>query len=96
MRLLFALVLTAPLVAGCTPYIPERMDFGTSALAPKGETPPEYAAFNNYDPNVAGMLASQICATEYQPRAVVVADANPGQMITATGTCAPHRVLIGP
>lgn len=95
MRLLLALVLTA-LAAGCTPYIPERLDFGTSALAPKGDIPPEYAGFNNYDPAVNPMLANQICATEYQPRAVTTADASPGQMITATGTCAPHRVLIGP
>jgi hypothetical protein len=96
MRSLAVLVLAVPLMAGCTPYIPERLDFGTSALAPKGEIPPEYAGFNNYDPSVNALLANQICATEYQPRAVVTDDANPGQMVTATGTCAPHRVLTGP
>lgn len=96
MRLLVALVLTAPLVAGCTPYIPERLDFGTSALAPKGDIPPEYAGFNNYDPNINPVLANQICATSYQPRAVTTSDASPGQLVTATGTCAPHKVLLGP
>jgi hypothetical protein len=96
MRLPLAIVLIASLATGCTPYIPERLDFGTSALAPKGDIPPEYAAFNSYDPSVNEVLGNQICATGYQPRAVTTADASPGQMITATGTCAPHRVLIGP
>jgi hypothetical protein len=96
MRMLSAIVLVASLTAGCTPYIPERLDFGTSALAPKGDIPPEYAAFNSYDPSVNALLGNQICATEYQPRAATTADASPGQMITATGTCAPHRVLTGP
>ncbi len=96
MRSLFALILVAPLAAGCTPYIPERLDFGTSALTPTGDIPPEYAQFNNYDPGVNSVMASQICATSYQPRQVITADAAPGQIVTATGTCAPHRVLIGP
>jgi len=96
MRLLSAMLLAVSFVAGCTPYIPERLDIGTSALAPKGDIPPEYAAFNNYDPSVNALLGNQICATEYQPRAVTTADASPGQMVAATGTCAPHRVLIGP
>jgi len=96
MRSLFALVLLAPLAAGCTPYIHERLDFGTSALAPKGDIPPEYAGFNNYDPNVNPVMAQQICATSYVPRTVTTADAAPGQLVTANGTCAPHRVLLGP
>jgi hypothetical protein len=96
MRSLAALVLAAPLFAGCSPYIPERLDFGTTAAVPKGETPPEYAAFNNYDPAVNAVLADQLCATEYQPRAVTTDDANPGELVRATGTCAPHRVLLGP
>ena len=70
MRSLLALVLLAPLAAGCTPYIPERLDFGTSALAPTGDIPPEYAGFNNYDPNVNAVMAQQICATSYVPRTV--------------------------
>jgi hypothetical protein len=96
MRLLLALMLVAPLAAGCTPYIPERLDFGTSGLAPKGDIPPEYAQFNNYDPGVSSVLANQICATSYQPRQVTTTDASPGALVTATGTCAPHRVLLGP
>jgi hypothetical protein len=96
MRSLLALIVVAPLAAGCTPYIPERLDFGTSALTPKGDIPPAYAQFNNYDPGVNSVLANQICATSYQPRQVTAADAAPGELVTPTGTCAPHRVLLGP
>ena len=96
MRLLLALVLLPPLVAGCTPYIPEKMDFGTSAAAPKGAIPPEFTEFNAYDPNVNTVLATQICATSYQPGDVTIADASPGQIVTAHGTCAQHRPLTGP
>jgi hypothetical protein len=96
MRLVLAVVLVSPLVAGCTPYMPERLDFGTSAAVPKGDIPPEYAKFNAYDPNVNALLGEQICATRYQPSALVAADASPGQLVTATGTCAAHRPFIGP
>jgi hypothetical protein len=96
MRSLIFLVIAAPLVTGCTPYIAERLDFGTSAAVPKGDIPPEYAGFNNYDPAVNPVLAQQICATSYQPRTVATNDASPGQLVTARGTCAPHTVLIGP
>ena len=95
MRLLLALTLVVPLVAGCTPYIPEKLDFGTSAAVPKGDIPPEYAGFNAYDPAINPLLAQQICATGYEPRDVTVADASPGQLVTAHGTCAVHRPLIG-
>ena len=96
MRLLFALGLVLSLVAGCTPYIPEKLDFGTTAAAPKGNIPPEFAGFNAYDPNVNSVLAQQICATSYQPGDLTAADASPGEIMTAHGTCAPHRPIIGP
>jgi hypothetical protein len=96
MRSFIALVLAAPLVAGCTPYIAERLEFGTSAAVPKGDIPPEYAGFNAYDPNVNPVLANQMCATYYQPRTVTTSDAAPGQLVNAVGTCAPHTVLLGP
>jgi hypothetical protein len=95
MRLLFALALLSPLVAGCTPYLPIKADFGTSAAVPKGNLPPEYAQFNAYDASVNATLAQQICATLYQPGDVVTTDASPGQLVTAHGTCAPHRPIIG-
>ena len=95
MRLLFALVLVSPLVVGCTPYIPMKTDFGTSAAVPKADIPPEYADFNAYDPNVNPVLAQQICATPYQPGDVMIAAASPGELVTAHGTCATHRPIIG-
>jgi hypothetical protein len=95
MRLLFALALVSPLVAGCTPYIPIKGDFGTTAAVPKGDIPPEFAEFNAYDPNVNPVLAQQICATPYQPGDVTTSDASPGQLVTAHGTCAIHRPIIG-
>jgi hypothetical protein len=95
MRLIFALMLVGPLAAGCTPYMPLKTDFGTSAAVPKGDIPPEYAGFNAYDPSVNGLLANQICATKYHPSDVTVSDASPGQLVTAHGTCAPHVPIIG-
>ena len=40
MRLLSALMLVVPLVSGCTPYLPEKLDFGTTAAVPVGDIPP--------------------------------------------------------
>jgi hypothetical protein len=95
MRPLILLALVSPLVAGCTPYIPMRTDFGVSALAPKGDIPPEFAAFNAYDPALNPILAAQVCATGFEPRETTITDAVPGQLVTARGTCAPHRPIIG-
>lgn len=95
MRLLFALAFVAPLVAGCTPYIPLKTDFGASAAVPKGDIPPEFAAFNAYDPAVGTVLAQQICATPYLPEDVTNSDAAPGQLVNTRGTCAPHQPIIG-
>jgi hypothetical protein len=95
MRLIFALAVCSPLLAGCTPYLPQRTDFGTSAAVPKGDIPPEYAAFNAYDPGVNSVLAQQICATPYRPADVVTNNASPGQLVSAHGTCASHLPIIG-
>jgi hypothetical protein len=40
MRVLFVLALLSALAA-CAPYIPVKDDFGTSALVPYGDMPPE-------------------------------------------------------
>jgi hypothetical protein len=95
MRLLFAIALVGLLVASCTPYIPEKLDFGTSAAVAKGPVPPDYAGFNAYDPTINGVLAQQICATAYRPGDVATNDASPGQLVTAHGTCAVHQPLVG-
>src|ERR1700732_5183540 len=96
MRLLLALMLVPPLLAGCTPYLAAKNDFGTSARWPPEGTPPEFADFSTMDPAINMLLANQICATSYQPREVGRIDAQPGQLATARGTCAPHTPILGP
>jgi hypothetical protein len=95
MRSILALALLSPLVAACTPYIPLKADFGTSAAVPKGDIPAEFAAFNAYDANVNPLLARQICATKAIPTDVSVRDAAPGQMVTEHAICETHLPLIG-
>ena len=96
MRALLALVLLPSIVAGCTPYIPVKDDFGTSALAPAGDIPPEYAEFNVYDPAVNTLLASQLCATPYQPLEEKVLGASTGRLVQNRGRCRTHILLFGP
>jgi len=96
MRLYGVLVLVAAVAAaGCTPAIPERDAFGTSALVKEGDTPPEFAEFNSYDPSANALLANQICATPYQPLTEKSVGAAPGRLIAARGRCADHVPLIG-
>ncbi|HEY3911438.1 MAG TPA: hypothetical protein VGM07_16335 [Stellaceae bacterium] len=87
MRRLPVLVLTTLLVAGCTPYIPVKDAFGVSAQQPVGTIPPEFAEFNNYNPQAALLLATQICATPYELHVEKSLDAAPGQIVSAAGRC---------
>jgi hypothetical protein len=96
MRAWLALVLLPSIVAGCTPYIPVKDDFGTSALAPAGDIPPEYAEFNVYDPAVNTLLAGQVCATPYQPLEEKVLGASTGRLVQDRGRCRTHIPLLGP
>ncbi|HMD62758.1 MAG TPA: hypothetical protein VKF83_02130 [Stellaceae bacterium] len=77
----------AYIAAGCTPYIPVEDAFGTSALKPTGNIPPEFAEFNNYDPGVNALLADQICATRYIPLEDKSLRAAPGELIAEKGRC---------
>ena len=95
MRLLYGLVLVVTLLGGCTPYLPMKADFGTTAAVPTGTIPPEYKKFNAYDPNVNVLVANQICATPYEPAKVTTSSASPGELVTATGTCAQHQPILG-
>lgn len=95
MRAFLAVVLLSVLLPGCTPYIPIKDDFGTSALAPKHGVPPEFAESNNYDPAVNALVANQICATPYEQSEARNVDAAPGEIIEARGRCATHIPLIG-
>jgi hypothetical protein len=96
MRILPALVLLPSILTGCTPYIPVKDDFGTSALAPAAERPPEFAEFNVYDPAVNTLLADQLCATPYQPLQEKSLGTATGRLVQARGRCQTHIPLYGP
>jgi hypothetical protein len=100
MRVLFALVMLTPLIAGCTPYIPVKDDFGTSALAPPGDPrgaiPPEFAEFNVYNPAVNRLVADQLCATPYQLLEERSLGAASGRFVLARGRCQTHIPIFGP
>jgi hypothetical protein len=96
MRAFLALSLLLGFVAGCTPYIPVKPGFGTSAAVPLGDIPPEFAEFNNFDPAVNTLLATQICATPYQLYNENSLGAVPGGMVQTYGRCRNHVPLFGP
>jgi hypothetical protein len=91
MRLVPSLVLLCLVAAGCTPGIPVKDEFGVSALKPTGEIPPEFAAFNRYDPRINSLLADQMCATPYQTQVVKALDAAPGEILAAQVRCEPYQ-----
>ena len=95
MRALLIVALLTVLAA-CAPYIPVKDDFGTSALVPVGDMPPEFAEFNVYDPAVNTLLASQLCATSYQPLEEKSLGAASGHLVQARGRCQTHIPLLGP
>ena len=98
MRQLFALGLCSLLLVvfsfGCTPRIPVEDAFGTSALKPTGNIPPEFAEFNNYDPGINALLAQQSCATPY----ILLTDKSlrgaPGELIASSGHCQLYEVWL--
>ena len=94
--LAFAMLSAAVLLqAGCTPYIPAKEDFGTSALAPALDIPPEFAEFNAFDPAVNNLMADQICATSYQPLEARTLGASSGKLVDALGRCRHHVPFFG-
>ena len=96
MRALLALVLLPAIVVGCTPYIPVKDDFGTSALAPAGDLPPEFVEFNAYDLAVNTLLVDQLCPTPYQPLEEKSLGASSGRLVQTRGRCQTHIPLYGP
>jgi hypothetical protein len=94
MRSLLAFALLLVLLGGCTAEIPVKPDFGTSALQPTGNIPPEFAAFNNFDAAVNPLLARQICATPYIPQIEHTAQAVPGTLVTARGECQIYALFL--
>jgi len=87
--------LGAAMTAGCTPSIPVKDDFGTSALVASGKIPPEFAEFNAYDASVNPVLADQMCATQYQPLEEKSLSATPGRLVQANGRCRTHVPIFG-
>ena len=95
MRPILVLALLLPLAAGCTPRIPVEDDFGTSALVPKGHLPPEFSAFNRYDPKINAQLAEQLCATPYTELEGKALAAEPGELAAWRGRCQDHVLFFG-
>jgi hypothetical protein len=95
MRIAIALVVLPVLFAGCSPNIPVKTDFGTSALVPSGDTPPEYAEFNSYDPGTGPLVAQQMCATPYVAAEQKSVDAAPGVIVAGRGSCQEHIPFFG-
>jgi len=96
MRAFFALLLLTTFLPACTPFIPVKDDFGTSALSPAPAIPPEVAEFNNYDPSVNPLLARQMCATSYQQLEERNLSASTGGVVEERGRCQTHVPLLGP
>ena len=94
MRASCAIAFLSMLVASCTPYIPVVDAYGTSALKPTGNIPPEFVEFNNYDPGVNALLADQICATPYIPLEERSLRAAPGELVAQNGRCRPYEITI--
>jgi len=95
MRGLFALALLGVVASGCTPFIPMKDDFATTALTPARDIPPEFAEFNAYNRDVNALLAYQICATPYEKLQDRSFDAAPGEIVEARGRCRTHVPLLG-
>jgi hypothetical protein len=96
MRVFSALLLVSLGLAACTPFIPVKDDFATSALVPTGDIPPEFGEFNAYQAAVNPLLADQICATPYQFLEEKTVGATPGQLLQARARCQTHIPLLGP
>ncbi len=71
-----------------------KPDFGTSALRPTGDIPPEFAAFNNFDGAVNPLLGGRICATPYIRQVEHTAPAVPGTLVAARGECQTYAPLL--
>jgi hypothetical protein len=94
MRLFFALALPTALLGGCTPFLPVKDNFGTSALKPTGNIPPEFVEFNNYDPTTNAVVADQMCATPYILRTEKSLRAAPGEIVAWSGRCDPYEIRV--
>ena len=95
MRLVLVLAVASALLAGCTDTIPYKDDFGVSALQLKGNIPPEFRRFNDYDWQVDPLLADQICVTNYVPLDEKSMPASPGEIVAWRARCEPYAIHLG-
>jgi hypothetical protein len=92
---LFVLAAVVPvLLGGCTPFIPIKDALTTSAVKPTGNIPPEFLAFNNYDPQANAVIADQLCATPYILNAEKSLRATPGELVAWHGRCEPYEIRL--
>ena len=91
MRIFSAVAVLGLFAASCTPYIPVEPQFDVSALRAIGEIPPEFAAFNRYDPRLNPLLAEQMCTTPFVPQVVRTAPAVPGEILDAQVYCRTYQ-----
>ena len=94
MRLFFVLALPAVLSSACTPFIPIKDAFSTSAVKPTGNIPPEFVAFNRYDPQVNAAVSDQICATPYLLNTEKSLRATPGEFVAWSGRCEQYEIRL--
>jgi len=94
MRLFFLIALPALLSSACTPFIPIKDDFGTSAAQATGNIPPEFLEFNRYDPQVDAVIADQTCATPYILNTEKSLRATPGEFIEWVGRCEQYEIRL--
>jgi hypothetical protein len=94
MRLFCYLALQAALLAACTPFIPIKDRLGDSAVKATGNIPPEFAEFNNYDPQVNAVVADQVCATPFILLTEKSLRAAPGEIIAWNGRCEPYEIRL--
>lgn len=87
MRIFSALIVLGLGASACTPNIPVVPEFGVSALKATGGIPPEFAAFNRYDPRVNPLLVEQMCATMDEQEVVKALEAVPGEIPAAQAKC---------
>jgi hypothetical protein len=94
MRLFLVLALPALLSGACTPFIPIKDAFSTSAVLPTGNIPPEFAEFNRYDPQVNALVSDQMCATPYFLDTEKSLRATPGEFIAWSGRCEQYEIRL--
>ncbi len=77
---------------GCAGRVPRA--FGTSALKPTGNIPPEFAEFNNFDPQANAVVADQVCALPYTLLTEKSLRASPGEIVAWSGRCEQYEIRL--